>query len=251
MCIFPCWRGCLYRDGHGYLMRLKCFSYHCQWFFDLKWRKQTNIPFDEVTEWCYGKALCCQVVIRFSNSCGFLALEAVAPGSLREMIHSISGGKEDAGCFSLLTPQVSADKSIQNCSADNPPWASLNCGVKITNRKGRWAQSRPNTGSLALTTYFRNCQHDCNTGFLKAAEGTPAIALWSGLIFVTSILHITRKSSVGKCSFANKEHSHSYSFKGGIKWIEGRGESQGSAASLANLELPFPLQNINYIWLCC
>lgn len=61
------------------------------------------------------------MVIRFSNSCGFLALEAVAPGSLREMIHSFSGGVEDAGCVSLLTLQVSADKSIQNCSADNPP----------------------------------------------------------------------------------------------------------------------------------
>lgn len=167
MCIFPCWRGCLYRDGHGYLMRLKCFSYHCQWFFNLKWRKQTTIPFDEVTGWCYGKALCCQVVIRFSNSCGFLALEAVAPGSLRGMIHSISGGEEDAGCCSLLTLQVSADKSIQNCSADNPPWASLNCGVKITSRKGRWAQSRPNTGSLALTTCIRNCQNGCNERIFK------------------------------------------------------------------------------------
>lgn len=141
MCIFPCWRGCLYRDGHGYLMRLKCFSYHCQRFFNLKWRKQTNIPFDEVTGWCYGKALCCQVVIRFSNSRGFLALEAVAPGSRREMIHSISGGEEDAGCFSVLTLQVSADKGIQNCSADNPPWASLNCCVKITNR-GRETDSK-------------------------------------------------------------------------------------------------------------
>lgn len=76
-------------------------------------------------------------------------------------------------------------------------------------------------------------------GFLKAAEGTPAIALWSGLIFLT-----------GMCSFANKEHAHSHSFKGGKKWVEGRRESQGSAASLVNLELPFPLQNINYIWLC-
>lgn len=170
MCIFPCWHGCLYRDGHGYLMRLKCFSYHCQWFFNLKWRKQTNIPFDEVTEWCHGKALCCQVVIRFSNRCGFLALEAVAPGSLKEMIHSISGGEEDAGCFSLLTLQVSADKSIQNCSADNPPWASLNCGVKITNRNGRWAQSRPNTGSLALTTYIRNCQNGCNERIFKGCR---------------------------------------------------------------------------------
>lgn len=61
------------------------------------------------------------MVIRFSNSCGFLALEVVAPGNLKEMIHSISRVKEDAGCFSLLTLQVSADKSIQSCSADNPP----------------------------------------------------------------------------------------------------------------------------------
>lgn len=82
-------------------------------------------------------------------------------------------------------------------------------------------------------------------GFLMAAEGSPAIALWSGLIFVTSILHITRKSSVGKRSFANKEHSHSCSFKGRKKWGEGTGESQGSAASLPNLELLFSLQNIN------
>lgn len=73
-------------------------------------------------------------------------------------------------------------------------------------------------------------------GFLKAAERTPAIALWSALIFVTSILRITRKSSVRKCSSANRGEEGS--------------EFQGSAASLANWELAFPLQNINYIWLC-
>lgn len=71
-------------------------------------------------------------------------------------------------------------------------------------------------------------------GFLKAAEGTPATALWSGLIFVTSILRITRKSSVGKCSFANKQL-----FPQGKKWGEEGSEFQGSAASLANLELFF------------
>jgi len=41
--------------------------------------------------------------------------------------------------------------------------------------------------------------------FLKAAESTPAIAPWFGLIFVISILCITRKSKVGKRSFANEQ----------------------------------------------